>query len=255
VRRRFDEIVGFAGLGEVLDRPTRTYSTGMVARLSFSVAAHTDPDLFLIDEVLSVGDADFQRRCRNRIHELRQRGTTVVLVSHDLGLVDELCDRVVLLVEGAVDADGEAPVIIRRYLGLPAEQADDPTFTAALPRSSEPAGPPLSLRLSHRRLDARTLRVELVVREHPTFLGVGLQLSVVFGSATLDAPGPGDSTVGIATRGVPPGSYQVHCTLEDEAGAAIAARTIPVVLTGPEGPFAIRLAGSGDVRPAEAPTW
>ena len=100
VNQVFDQIVAFSGIEEFLDNPVNTYSSGMYVRLGFAVAVHTDPDVFLIDEVLSVGDEEFQRKCRTRIGELREQGKTMVFVSHDLGIVNSLCNRVVLLNKG-----------------------------------------------------------------------------------------------------------------------------------------------------------
>jgi ABC-type polysaccharide/polyol phosphate transport system ATPase subunit len=96
----FEEIVEFSGIREHMDFPVDTYSSGMYVRLAFAVAAHTNPDVFLIDEVLSVGDEEFQRRCRARIAGFMEQGKTIVFVSHDLGIVNTLCNRVVLLGQG-----------------------------------------------------------------------------------------------------------------------------------------------------------
>ncbi len=96
----FDDIVAFAGIGEFIDQTVDTYSSGMYVRLAFATAVHTDPDIFLVDEVLAVGDEDFQRRCRVKIGELREAGKTIVFVSHDLSIVNTLCDRIILLDQG-----------------------------------------------------------------------------------------------------------------------------------------------------------
>jgi len=96
----FDQIVEFSGIGQFIDYPVDTYSSGMYVRIGFAVAAYTNPDIFLIDEVLSVGDEEFQRRCRTRIAELMEMGKTIVFVSHDLGIVNSLCKRVILLSQG-----------------------------------------------------------------------------------------------------------------------------------------------------------
>lgn len=96
----FDQILEFSGIGDFIDYPVDTYSSGMYVRIGFAVAAYTNPDVFLIDEVLSVGDEAFQRRCRRRIGELREEGKTIVFVSHDLGIVNTLCQRVILLSQG-----------------------------------------------------------------------------------------------------------------------------------------------------------
>jgi len=100
VEEVFDRIVEFSGIEEFIDHPVNTYSSGMFVRLGFAVAVYADPDLFLVDEVLSVGDEEFQRKCRARIAELREQGKTIVFVSHDLNIVNTLCDRVILLSKG-----------------------------------------------------------------------------------------------------------------------------------------------------------
>jgi len=100
VDEALDDIIAFSGLGDFIDHPVDTYSSGMYIRLGFAVAVHTDPDVFLVDEVLSVGDEEFQRRCRARIGELKDQGKTIIFVSHDLSIVHTLCDRVILLSKG-----------------------------------------------------------------------------------------------------------------------------------------------------------
>lgn len=112
----FDEVVRFSGVGAFIDQPVDTYSSGMYVRIAFSVAVHADPDIFLVDEVLSVGDEEFQRQCRRRIGELREAGKTILFVSHDLGLVHALCDRVVLLESGKMLSRGNAEETITYYL-------------------------------------------------------------------------------------------------------------------------------------------
>lgn len=106
VRARFQSIAEFSELGEFLEAPVRTYSTGMKMRLAFAVAAHIEPDVLLIDEVLAVGDLAFQRKCRARIEEIKARGCTIFLVSHDSDQIRSLCDDVLFLREGRVVAYG-----------------------------------------------------------------------------------------------------------------------------------------------------
>src|SRR5204863_7707100 len=97
VDRKFDDIVSFAGLERFIDTPVKNYSSGMYVRLGFSVAINVDPDILLIDEILAVGDADFQRKCGEKFEDLRSRGKTIVIVSHALPNVRNLCDEVALL--------------------------------------------------------------------------------------------------------------------------------------------------------------
>ena len=112
---RRDAIVAFAELEEVIRRPLRTYSAGMVARLGFAVVAHLDPDVLLIDEVLAVGDAPFQARCERRMKEFRAKGVTMMFVSHDLAAVERICDRAVLLDNGRIAAAGAPAEVIVEY--------------------------------------------------------------------------------------------------------------------------------------------
>jgi len=114
---RFDRIVAFAGLAEFIDLPLRTYSTGMVTRLGFSVATDVRPDILIVDEVLSVGDAEFRKRSGDRIEQFRKSGSTILLVSHNLQVIEELCERVAWLKQGRVQAVGPAAEIIRAYQG------------------------------------------------------------------------------------------------------------------------------------------
>jgi ABC-type polysaccharide/polyol phosphate transport system ATPase subunit len=119
IRERLDEIVAFAGLEEFVDVPVRTYSSGMYMRLGFAIASHIEADVLLLDEVFAVGDEAFQRKCFGKIFEFKQRGGTIVFVSHDAAAVERLCDRAVLLKDGVVAFDGpthEAIVEYRRQL-------------------------------------------------------------------------------------------------------------------------------------------
>jgi ABC-type polysaccharide/polyol phosphate transport system ATPase subunit len=119
IREKLDEIVAFAGLEDFIDLPVRTYSSGMYMRLGFAIASHIEADVLLLDEVFAVGDEAFQRKCFGKIFEFKQRGGTIVFVSHDAGAVERLCDRAVLLSGGHVEFDGpthEAVVAYRRLL-------------------------------------------------------------------------------------------------------------------------------------------
>lgn len=116
VAERYDSIVDFAELGQFIDSPLRTYSSGMHMRLAFAVAIHTEPDILLIDEVLAVGDMGFQRKCLDRIGEFKDRGCTIAMVSHDSGLIQELCDDVVWLDEGRIREVGPANLVVGHYV-------------------------------------------------------------------------------------------------------------------------------------------
>jgi ABC-type polysaccharide/polyol phosphate transport system ATPase subunit len=124
IRERMDEIVEFAGIGHYVDLPVRTYSAGMYMRLGFAVAAHVDADVLLLDEIFAVGDEEFQRKCFGRISQFKQRGGTIVFVSHDAASVERLCERAVLLRSGLVDFDGPTHEAILRYRSHLAEDRD-----------------------------------------------------------------------------------------------------------------------------------
>jgi lipopolysaccharide transport system ATP-binding protein len=115
IRRKFDAIVSFAELDRFIDTPVKHYSSGMYVRLAFSVAAHLEPEIMIIDEVLSVGDMHFRNRCLGRMRDMRDEGRTVLFVSHDLTSVRQLCNRAVLIVGGLVDTDGDPDGVTRRY--------------------------------------------------------------------------------------------------------------------------------------------
>ena len=118
IDEKFDEIVEFSGVSEFIDTPVKRYSSGMFSRLGFSVAAHMDPEILLVDEVLSVGDIAFQAKCAEKIRELLQSGATIVLVSHALNMIQSLCKRVILLQHGAVIRDGAVDEVIPHYQNL-----------------------------------------------------------------------------------------------------------------------------------------
>lgn len=116
IAAKFDEIVSFAGIEKFLDTPVKHYSSGMYVRLAFSVAAHMEPDILLVDEVLAVGDAEFQKKCLGKMDEItRKEGRTILFVSHNMAAMQELCDRVILLDKGKVQAIGPTEDIIRQY--------------------------------------------------------------------------------------------------------------------------------------------
>jgi ABC-type polysaccharide/polyol phosphate transport system ATPase subunit len=132
IREAMDEIVAFAELERFIDLPVRTYSSGMFMRLGFSVAAHIQADVLLLDEVFAVGDEDYQRKCFGKIAEFKRRGGTIVFVSHDARAVERLCDRAVLLREGRVAFDGPAREAIAHYRRLLAEERSPDELTGGL---------------------------------------------------------------------------------------------------------------------------
>lgn len=121
---RLDDIIDYAELGDFIDTPIKHYSSGMYVRLGFAVAIHTDPDLLLVDEVLAVGDANFQRKCLNSIQHFRDNGGTLFLVSHDLGTIQSICKRVIWMDHGEVQADGHPTDVVMAYYARLAQQEE-----------------------------------------------------------------------------------------------------------------------------------
>jgi lipopolysaccharide transport system ATP-binding protein len=124
--RKFEEIVAFAGVEQFIDTPVKRYSSGMYLRLAFAVAAHLEPDILIVDEVLAVGDASFQKKCLGKMHNVSSGGRTVLFVSHNMHAVGSLCDRVIWLESGRIQKDGEAREVATEYLR---------TITAAEPEA------------------------------------------------------------------------------------------------------------------------
>jgi lipopolysaccharide transport system ATP-binding protein len=118
IRRKFDAIVDFAEMSQFLEMPVKRYSSGMYVRLAFAVAAHLEPDILLIDEVLAVGDASFQKKCLSRMEAASQHARTVLFISHNLGAIRQLCRRSILIDHGRLVQDGPTPEVLRRYNDL-----------------------------------------------------------------------------------------------------------------------------------------
>jgi len=115
IEENFDQIVDFAELWDFIDAPLRTYSSGMIARLGFSMATDRQPDVLIIDEILGVGDEAFQQKCAQRIDQFRSLGTTILLVSHNMDTVRKLCNRAALLVHGKMKTAGDVEAVIEQY--------------------------------------------------------------------------------------------------------------------------------------------
>ena len=118
IDKRLDSIIEFSELGEFIDNPVRTYSSGMYMRLAFSVAINVDAEILLIDEILAVGDQHFQEKCFNKLHELKKSGKTIVIVTHDMNSVKNLCDRAIWIYEGKVKMDGPSNTVVDEYLKI-----------------------------------------------------------------------------------------------------------------------------------------
>src|SRR6266566_1433160 len=136
IRRRFDEIVEFAELAQALDTPVKMYSAGMQLRLGFAIASHLDPDVFVVDEALAVGDAGFQAKCVERMTKLVTEGRTLLFVSHNLSAVEAICPRGLFLLEGRIHANGDTKRVLKTYLGWVDDGHQARLATASQPQSS-----------------------------------------------------------------------------------------------------------------------
>jgi lipopolysaccharide transport system ATP-binding protein len=116
IKKKFDEIVDFSGVEKFLDTPVKRYSSGMRVRLAFSVAAHLEPEILIIDEVLAVGDASFQKKCLGKMKDVAGEGRTVIFVSHNMVAVQSLCNKGLLLKEGMVDVIGDSTIVVQKYI-------------------------------------------------------------------------------------------------------------------------------------------
>jgi ABC-type polysaccharide/polyol phosphate transport system ATPase subunit len=139
---KLDQIIAFSGVSTFIDTPVKWYSSGMYVRLGFAIAAHVDADILLVDEVLAVGDAEFQAKCLGRIDELRRQGTTMVFISHDLTSIERVCDRALLLQRGRVAASGVPPEVTAEYHRRVAAGVAD------APSREQPARPPAGIELT-----------------------------------------------------------------------------------------------------------
>ena len=125
INRKFDEIIAFAEIEKFMDTPVKRYSSGMYVRLAFAVAAHLEPEILLVDEVLAVGDAAFQKKCLGKMGEVSKEGRTVLFVSHNMTVINQLCPRTVLLAEGHVVRDGNTSDVVAEYLKTDSESGGE----------------------------------------------------------------------------------------------------------------------------------
>jgi len=186
IAAKFDAIIDFAGLKEFIDTPMKRYSSGMAARLGFSVAAQLEPDILLVDEVLSVGDFSFQIKCFRHMNEIRRRGTTVVFVSHNMQAISTLCDRCLVLRKGEVFFEGTAEQATRRYLEAmsehfcpKAEQGRGERLTIESAELCDADGHPI-----HVVQPGERCTVRLRFRCHEDLQDVGMSLRVIHDDRT-----------------------------------------------------------------------
>ncbi len=223
IKRKFDEIVAFAEVEKFLDTPVKRYSSGMYVRLAFAVAAHLEPEILIVDEVLAVGDLEFQKKCLGKMEDVKkQHGRTVLFVSHNMDLISKLCNRAVLLNAGKVEMAGEVKEVTNKYL------TDGATLGKFV---SDRAGRSLqSVTLDEEALQQEKLVIKIGYHFdnkviNPTF-GVVVYTdagSPIFGSNTLyhppapqpDKPQFGEATVNFNSLPLWPGRYYISVWISD----------------------------------------
>ena len=241
-----DAIIDFSGLREFIDDPVKHYSSGMYVRLGFSVAVHMDPDVLLVDEVLAVGDEEFQRKCFDHLSSLRKAGRTIVVVSHGLGQIESLCDEVTWLDHGEVQQSGPATAVVSSYLArVNAEESARNPRIAATRESGRETGGDFSLRsaevvdvvgnaLDHAETGT-TFAFKVGVSAPEPFLGPNVRIALQHESGSLVAMlgnhrhgvdygwVEGDRTVTVALTSNPllPGRYIVHIDAFDHTGSRL----------------------------------
>jgi lipopolysaccharide transport system ATP-binding protein len=225
IRRKFDEIVAFSEVERFLDTPVKRYSSGMYVRLAFAVAAHLDPEILIVDEVLAVGDVAFQRKCLGKMGDVAQGGRTVLFVSHNMRAVAGLCTRAVLMEGGTIVADGTPEAMIRKYMaGLDANVGGGPE--KVFPEAAEKPAQVQRIRLynaaaratcDYDLLDPITVEAAFTVREELDDLVAVLQVctptdDVVFVSTHVDEDNHwADERPGAAPRSR--GNYVARATI------------------------------------------
>lgn len=234
IAAKLDQIVDFAEIRPFIDTPVKRYSSGMYVRLGFSIAAHLDPDILLLDEVLAVGDAAFQSKCLQRIGDLKRGGKTIVFVSHDLGSVERLCDRVILLQQGQIHAVGTPREIVATYLELSSgnhsttqaprahgailsKQADITSVTlsdaAGVQTVTGKTGYPLTVKLAYRAHERiKDAAFELFFYSQDNELRCHLTSELDGGELDL-APGAGAVEFFCPKLGLNPGIYHLGATI------------------------------------------
>jgi ABC-type polysaccharide/polyol phosphate transport system ATPase subunit len=230
ITAKLDDIIDFAGVRPFIDVPVKRFSSGMIVRLGFSVAAHLDPDILLLDEVLAVGDAAFQRKCIDRVMELK-RSSTVVFISHDLAAVQQLCDRVIVMNQGEIVYDGETAGAMTAYSALARFRASPPPARESVLKTAEivslefldSAGEPIQVVKTG---DALRIRVEYKARiaiPDATFVvyfygadgTLHCQFTTWVSGETADlAPGNGIVEFSCEELGLLPGSYLIDAIID-----------------------------------------
>ena len=243
-----DEIIEFSGLGDFINDPVKHYSSGMYVRLGFSVAVHMKPDVLLVDEVLAVGDEEFQRKCFDHLYSLRRAGKTIIVVSHGLGQLEGLCDEIAWLERGVMQEHGPAVQTIQSYLRKvnAEESARNPMVSGVRDDDSVRAGDQRVQAMTAEIIDLEgaplthaetgtTFCIRVGIRAHEDVLGPNVRVALQHDSGTLVTMLSnhrwgvdfgvvnGDHTVSIGVTDNPllPGRYRAHIDIFDHTGAKL----------------------------------
>lgn len=208
IARTFDQIVDFSGVERFLDTPVKRYSSGMYLRLAFAVAAHLEPDILVVDEILAVGDAEFQRKCLGRMEEAGSEGRTVVFVSHDLDALGSLCRRALWIDSGRVVGDGPTRQVIQSYLESTtgaALEADLPAESGAVRIRGVRATGPDSTSALLMRDDPLRLEVDIDIEADMPGVDIAVSLTTPWGVRLID-----EAYSDITDARLLPGSYRIR---------------------------------------------
>jgi lipopolysaccharide transport system ATP-binding protein len=219
IASKFDEIVAFAEVEKFIDTPIKRYSTGMNVRLAFAVAAHLEPEILLLDEVLSVGDVAFQKKCLGKMNDVARHGRTVIFVSHNMGTIVRICTRCILINHGRIEADGPVDSVIRSYLEASAQHGGTCNFQLEPAKAAQFT----SLTLLTNEGDATasfdvrfdiTVEAEYIVRRPVPQGLLGIRVSTadglpIFTSHHVDKLDPSAA----AERTLLPGTYKTRITI------------------------------------------
>jgi lipopolysaccharide transport system ATP-binding protein len=233
IRAKFDQIVEFSGVEQFLDTPVKRYSSGMRVRLGFAVAAYLDPQILIVDEVLAVGDMEFQNRCLGKMSEVAQGGRTVLFVSHNMGAIQTLCNRGIVLRKGKLVFDGQVDRAVREYLGYMESTSglsdDNPHRRGShrvkmqqvqlIDRNQQPinrpvAGEPMGVRVSYRNLqNLRQAHVNITFYDDQ---GVAvMNAGTAYLRMPLELRESGEITCWIQRLPLIPGRYRMSVGLHD----------------------------------------
>jgi ABC-type polysaccharide/polyol phosphate transport system ATPase subunit len=247
IAAKLDRIVEFSGVGGFIDVPVKWYSSGMYVRLGFSVAAHLDPDVLLVDEVLAVGDEVFQEKCFRRVADMRRDGVTIVVISHDLAAVERMCDRALLMQGGQVVADGEASAVTTRYRRWAAGQSEfaidglhaSPVRVTAVDMRADGVMPSYVCRTGYPLTTSVSFTADQAIDDlvfEVSYMTHGGNVLMCVQTTALEGPvsvPPGDSDLRFVfdAVGLQPGVYSIAVTITDGAGVLLHQFTPPSRLT------------------------